>query len=313
MIKSILLLLGFLLLLAVENFDFISENTQFAVFILSIVLLGIPHGAADLLVATKNAVETNQTFSKNKFLFVYVGRLLLFGTILILAPVAGSILFIMFSAYHFGETDLHEFKTNTLLGKIFVISYGLLILGIILLPHFEEVLPIIELFSATKNYKEIILWISVNRFLILSIITFIFFLSTFVYFLKNNRLEKRGAGEFLVRFAGLAFILFNLPLLLGFTFYFVCWHSFISLSNIVKYLRVDKSVSYVSIAKQILMYSSIAILGVVLSGLAGFMFLNYNSIAGYTFVGLAVLTAPHLEIMYNMYGVIRKKGIEVTN
>jgi Brp/Blh family beta-carotene 15,15'-monooxygenase len=313
MIKFILLLLGFLLLWAVENFDFISANTQFAVFILSIVVLGIPHGAADLLVATKNAVETNQPFSKNKFLFVYVGRLLLFGTILILAPVAGSVLFIMFSAYHFGETDLHEFKTNTLLGKIFVISYGLLILSIILLPHFEEVLPIIELFSATKNYKEIILWVSINRFLILSVITFIFFLSTFVYFLKNNHQEKKDAGEFLVRFAGLAFILFNLPLLLGFTFYFVCWHSFLSLSNIVKYLRVDKSVSYVSIAKQILMYSSIAILGVVLSGLAGFMFLNYNSIAGYTFVGLAVLTAPHLEIMYNMYGVIRKKGIEVTN
>lgn len=313
MIKFILLVLGFLLLWVVESFDLIGVNTQFTVFIISIVLLGIPHGAADLLVAAKNAKETNQHFSKNKFLLVYVGRLLLFGTILILAPVAGSILFIMFSAYHFGETDLHEFKTNTLIGKIFVISYGLVILGIILLPHFEEVLPIIELFSATQNYKEIILWGSVNRFLILSAITSTFFVTTFVYFLKNNPLEKKNAGEFLVRFAGLAFILFNLPLLLGFTFYFVCWHSFLSLSNIVKYLRVDKSVSYKSIAAQTLLYSSIAILGVVLSGLVGVMFLNYNTIAGYTFLGLAVLTAPHLEIMYTMYGVIRQKGIEITS
>jgi len=44
--------------------------------------------------------------------------------------------------------------------------------------------------------------------------------------------------------------------------------------------------------------------------LAGSMFINENAIAGYVFVGLAVLTAPHMEVMYKMYATIRQKRNE---
>ena len=40
-------------------------------------------------------------------------------------------------------------------------------------------------------------------------------------------------------------------------------------------------------------------------GLSGFMFVNQNTIMGYLFLGLAVLTAPHLQIMHDMYHQIR--------
>ena len=96
-------------------------------------------------------------------------------------------------------------------------------------------------------------------------------------------------------------------MLLGFTFYFVLWHSLLSLKNIVFYLREKNKVSYQSITKQIILYSFLAIVGIGLFGLTGFMFINKNAVAGYIFLGLAVLTAPHMGIMYEMYGVIRQK------
>ena len=163
------------------------------------------------------------------------------------------------------------------------------------------------MFESGKENEYIINWLSQNRYYILSANGIIFFTSTFIYFLKNKNFDHSNTGQFLVRFAFILFILFNLPMLLGFTFYFVVWHSVLSLNNIVSYLREKNTASYGTITKQILLYSFLAIAGIGLFGVTGFIFINKNAVAGYIFLGLAVLTAPHMEIMYDMYGVIRQK------
>ncbi len=313
MIKIVLLVLGLILVLVQRYIIAIDTNAQFFIFIVGILLLGVPHGAADLLVATRNADSAERMFSKKYFFIDYLGRLVLFAGMLFLFPVAGNFLFIFFAAYHFGETDLYQFKTNTLPGKLFVISYGLLILSVILLHHFDDVKQIYQLFESGKENQGIINWISQNRYYILSVIGILFFTSTFIYFLKNRHLDNNDKGQFLVRFAFILFILFNMPMLLGFTFYFVVWHSLLSLNNIVSYLRKKNTFSYIAIAKQILLYSILAIAGIGLFGVTGFMFINKNAVAGYIFLGLAVLTAPHMKIMYDMYEAIRQKKDAVLN
>ena len=305
MIRIVLLSIGCLALIFQQNLITISTNAQFIIFLIGILLLGVPHGAADLLVASRNADASKKTFSKFRFLIIYLSRLCLFAGILWFFPVAGNLLFILFAAYHFGETDLHQFKTNTFLGKLFVITYGLVILSVILLHHFEEVTPIFKLFEAGEKNEILINWIDKNRYYILSTTGVLFFTTTFVYFLRNNQTDTNEKGQFLIRFGVILFILFNLPMLLGFTFYFVVWHSIISLTNIVSYLRNDNSYSRKIIIRQILLYSIIAIAGIGLFGLTGFMFISSNAVAGYIFLGLAVLTAPHMQIMHDMYNSIR--------
>ena len=311
--KIALLLLGLILLFVQHSHMAIEPNTQYFIFIVGILFLGVPHGAADLLVATRNADVSEKKFSKKKFFGVYLGRLVGFACILYFFAVAGNILFILFAAYHFGETDLYQFKTNTLAGKIFVISYGMVILSVILLHHFDDLKPIYQLFESGKKNQAIINWLSQNRYYVLAANGILFFISTFIYFLKNKQLDNSDTGQFLVRFACILFILFNLPMLLGFTFYFVVWHSLLSLNNIISYLRQKNKVSYKTITKQILLYSSLAIAGIGVFGLTGFMFINENAVAGYIFLGLAVLTAPHMEIMYDMYVAIREKRDEMLN
>ena len=92
-----------------------------------------------------------------------------------------------------------------------------------------------------------------------------------------------------------------MPMLSGFTFYFVVWHSLLSLNNIVSYLRKNNTYSFAIILKQILFYSALALSGIALFGSTSLLLLNNNSVAGYLFLGLAVLTAPHMQVMHDMY------------
>ena len=304
MIKIALLALGFLLLIFQQYVQAISSQLQFVFFISGIIILGIPHGAADLLVATQNAEGKSKSFSKTLFFINYTGRLVLFALLLWLFPLAGNLLFILFAAYHFGETDLYKFKTDTVLGKLFIISYGLLILAVILLNNFEEVQPMLQLFSSGIKHQNFINRLNDYKYVILSFCSLFFFITSFFYFLSNNS-NQQVQGQFLVQFALIIFILYNLPMVLGFTFYFVIWHSILSMNNIVGYLRKDGLLSTASIAKQITLNSVLAMLGIGLFGFSGFMFISNNAMMIYVFLGLAVLTAPHMQVMHDMYKSIR--------
>ena len=297
--------LGTIVLLAHYFIGPISENIQYFIFVVGITFLGIPHGAADLLVALEN--ESSVSFSKINFFAGYLFRLFLFAAILYFLPLFGIILFVVFSAYHFGETDLHQFKTNKLSGKLFVTSYGLVILSIILLNHFEEVKSLLLIFEAGERHIESINWVSKNRLLLMTIAGIVFFTSTFIYFLHHNEIDGKDKGHFLIRFALLCVLLFFMPLIIGFTFYFIVWHSVLSLSNIINYLMSHGKHTMSKILKQILLYSSIALLGMVLFCFSVFNSGNKNAVYLYIFVGLAVLTAPHMGVMHNMYNRIRAK------
>jgi Brp/Blh family beta-carotene 15,15'-monooxygenase len=304
MIRILLLSAGLLLLIFHSYILPLSAQTQFVIFLVGIILLGVPHGAADLLVANQTADHAKKNFSKFSFLFTYIGRLGMFAAILWFFPVTGNFLFIAFAAYHFGETDLHRFKTNTIAGKLFVFSYGLLILGVILLHHFEELKPLFSLFEAGRKSEEMILFIDNKRYLILSICAVFFFASTFFYFVHTG-IDQSQSGYFLLQLALLLLLLYHLPMMIGFTFYFIIWHSVLSLTNIVVYLRRNNVYPPAMIVKQIIFYSGLAMAGVSLVGFGGFMFVNSNTVVVYVFLGLAVLTAPHMQIMHDMYNRLR--------
>lgn len=306
MLRIVLLLSGCMLLLFQKYILPFNSGTQFIIFLSGILLFGVPHGAADLLVATQNANGSKKSFSKFRFLAIYISRLFAFAAILWFFPLAGNLLFILFAAYHFGETDLYQFKTNTVLGKAFVIFYGLLILSVILLHHFEEAKPLFQQFSAGKQNVVFINWLDANRYNVISVSGILFFATTFIYFLQNSSAGENDKGQFLIRFAVILLILFNLPMLLGFTFYFVVWHSVLSLNNIIGYLRRNNSYTQNNIRRQIILYSVLAGGGIASFGLTGFMFINSNAIVGYLFLGLAVLTAPHMQIMHDMYKSLRQ-------
>ena len=85
---------GCFLLLFQQYLVSINTSSQFIIFLIGILLLGVPHGAADLLVANRNADTGKKVFSRVRFLAIYISRLFLFAAILWFFPVIGIILFI---------------------------------------------------------------------------------------------------------------------------------------------------------------------------------------------------------------------------
>ena len=306
MLRIYLIFTGFLILLVQHFVIPISEHLQFAGFLIGIILLGIPHGSADMLVASQNESEKSKFFSGRHFLIIYIGRLLMFSLFLFLFPLAGILFFICFAAYHFGETDLYFFKTENLSGKILVVSYGLVIVNIILFNNLIELKTLLHLSGINWLDRYIFNWAMKYRVAVLSFSVLLFFGSIFYYFLKTGNNETIP-DSFIFQFAFLVFILYNLPLVAGFTFYFILWHSVLSLRNIIFYLLSNGQYSIFKILKQIGFFSSLAFTGIFISGSIGFMFLNNQRMMMWIFGGLAVLTAPHMQVMHNMYLNIRLK------
>ena len=304
--RIILLSIGLLLLFFQQYIQHISAQGQFLAFGIGILLLGIPHGAADLLVATQNAGSGESKFSMPAFFINYLGRLMAFALVLWFLPLFGNVLFMFLAAYHFGETDLHTFKTDTLIGKSLVTTYGLVILSVIIMPHFNEVRPIFELFQAGSDNIGFINWLDGHRNEIIFSCIALFIISAGLYFYKFRITNGQEILKFSAQFVLILLILNKLPMLLGFTFYFVIWHSSLSLDNITSYLKRGSSLNTVKrITKQIAFYSILAIGGILIFGSVGFMFSNNTAMMAYSFLGLAVLTAPHMQIMHDMYHKIR--------
>ncbi|MBP9097567.1 MAG: Brp/Blh family beta-carotene 15,15'-dioxygenase [Ferruginibacter sp.] len=304
MLRSLLLVSGVLILAGHWLFQPISANGQFIIFLTGIIFLGIPHGAADLLVANKTAESGKQKFNAIRFFAFYISRLIIFGALIYFLPAAGILLFLLFAAYHFGETDLHFFNTNSVIGKMLVSSYGLVILSVILLNNMDELQQLTQLSGFTIDRFPLLNWVAQHHYLVLSVSLLFFFSNIFLYFILTK--DTGTITEyFLVQFAVLVFLLFNLPLLTGFTFYFIVWHSVLSLQNIISYLKAGGKYSHGTVVKQVVLYSSLAFIGILIVGSLGFMFISNQAIIIYIFLGLAVLTAPHMQIMHDMYGHLR--------
>lgn len=297
--RIILLTVGIALLLLQQFFYPFSAQVQFILFIAGIVLLGIPHGAADILVATENA-PNKKAFSAKKFHFNYVARLAAFALLFWLFPVTTNLLFIGIAAFQFGETDLIQFNSTKMSGKFFVTSYGILILFVIILPHFETLKPLCVLFKSGKQNEMFISFIYDFRYHILIASGICFFIISAWYILTNN-VKFNEVGKFFIEYATLLFVLYFLPMILGFTFYFVLWHSVFSLKNIFSYLNKNGLISRIAIAKEIGFYSILSFGGFIIFGYTGFLFLGNNELIAYVFLFLAVLTAPHMQVMHNMY------------
>ena len=312
MIRIFFLLTGLLLYFIQHFTQPVPLKLQVIALIAGVILLGVPHGAADLLVAAKNAAGKNRQFSSRAFHTKYLLRMMLFGCLLWLAPLAGYILFILFAAYHFGETDLNRYLTNSLFGKIYVTAYGLVILAVIFLTHLQELKPVSGTIEA-GDYQTILIN-NIQRFsffIVPAIISSFILLSAFYF--HYNVIKLKSQALIIGQFSILLFILYNLPVIAGFTFYFVGWHSVLSLKYIGEYLQKDGLNTTKNIARQITFYSLLAIGGMLFFAGAGFVFFNNSSPTFYIFLGLAVLTAPHIHIMYDMYKNISCKRNQENN
>lgn len=236
-----------------------------------------------------------------RFLTQYVVRMAVFALLWYFIPLASLGIFLILSAYHFGETDLAKLPFKGTAQKLLQLCYGLMILSFILLTHVSEVIPIINQLPPLRNHSFLfyVLEFRVAGLIIISAITLA--LGLFLY-QKDARKDQSLYFSFCVQLICILWLMVNLPLILAFTFYFGCWHSLHALNNIRHHLadRPNQPLLWSTMMRRSLPFSLAACVMIFLLVLwASNTYDTPVMMMGF-FIGIAILTAPHLEIMSKM-------------
>ena len=291
--------LGVLLLFLQYFQGSLPQNIQIIFFVSLILLTGIPHGALDHLIQEATDKKLNRVYDAKLFLLKYLLIMALYALTWYWFSGLSLMIFLIISAWHFGETDLEKAPQNALIWSFTRLIYGFYILAFILLMHLDEVRPIVD--RMVGNQKSIMtFW----NFITLNVKQILYLLG-----LSFTTIFIVAQSEFLIQFDKirifrLCLILLisaYLPLLPAFALYFGGWHALCAFDNIHDYLRKD----HPTLSFKLIYFKTLPL--TILSIIFLCTFLWYAQV--YTqqfdpfsilFIFISLITLPHLIIAHQM-------------
>lgn len=295
----ITVILGILLLLWQSYQGALSQNIQVAFFITLILSTGIPHGSLDHLIQEANDKRQNKVYSFAKFTVKYLLLMVVYGLAWYWFSGISLMIFLIISAWHFGETDLENVPLQSRIWSFTRLFYGFYILAFILLTHVEEVNPIVQqMIIGQKN--ALIFWkfiqVNVKQILYLFGLVFstIFIIAQSEYLVKFDKLR-------ILRLILIFIFTIYLPLLPAFALYFGGWHALCAFDTIHGYLKKDHpSFTFKSVYLRALPFTIIAIIF-----LSVFLWYCKNYTQVYNpypilFIFISLITLPHLVVANQM-------------
>ena len=292
-IKLRLYLLLFAFLLFLINSVFVLNNsTQISFLILVLILFGVPHGALDLYIDQHlHKSESNQKI----FLLKYIANIIGYALVWYFAPIVALIIFILITAYHFGEMDWLG-KTENAVQKLAYSVIGLLWILLLLSKNISFALQIFmrmerSVFSESQwtRLAHTIFPITLIGLLVVYIILFFFK----AYFFPKNKYYYYS----LLQQSTLLIFAFYMPLWLCFAFYFGFWHSILSFDKIrITFDMPNDFLGWKNLLVKAAPFSIMAWFGFVY---ITFLTLNSKDASGIftlLFISLSVLALPHLQI-----------------
>lgn len=272
-------------------FSPIPHSWQWIFFLLVIITVGLPHGALDFLVAG----EGKNKAKLSTFLFFYVSQSLAF-LLLWFWPLAAASIFVVLSAYHFGETDLQEFNPHPFLKHFSIVCYGLATLTALLFANYSELITLIPDINKQVSQYGALQWLKENYL----IAYFLLMGISLLILLQEKSIDRSQLASLLILSIP-QLLIFLLPFLAGFTYYFGIWHSLLSIATIQKNTNAT---GWSQIGKLINAQTvSFALLALVIMGLLYWLissFFNYDNQLLIFFIGLSILAIPHMQLMHQL-------------
>lgn len=277
----------------------IPMEVQLIICALSIVLLGIPHGALDHLVEARNSSIRRKKFSLFSFLVLYMGKMILFGIIWIIYPPIAFLVFLVISSIHFGETDLLVMSDAKGTPVWLQLSHGALILGFLLLSHVNETMAILNSFPVVfPAWLKPEQWEQQVPFLLLALTG----IHAMILYGTVSSSTEFAWINYLIKTTLLILLMTLLPLILAFTFYFGFWHSFHALNAIRGHLSDSNTpLPWSQVLKRSIPFSLAAFILLALLLVWATTTYQLPMMLMFFFIGIAILTAPHLDVMHKMY------------
>ena len=272
--------------------SFISGEFEILFGFFLIFSFGILHGSNDiLLIESIKSKKASYSFSKilSTYLLIVLAAVVVFYYI----PIVAMLLFIIFSAFHFGEQ--HWEHQNLELGRFAKMSfysiYGNFVLLLLFVFNKSEVIEVVTLITDYKLSETVITYGFIFNVIVLGL--YMMFLV-----LKSRSFKQILLKElfFLLIFA----IIFKVSTLIwGFTIYFIFWHSIPSLFEQVSFIYGDYNTqNMIKYCKNALPYWIISVIGIAL---IYFIFKDENVFYALFFSFLAAVTFPHSVIINKMF------------
>jgi Brp/Blh family beta-carotene 15,15'-monooxygenase len=285
-----LLLLGILISI-LSNFFFVEERTQLVFMIIAFIALGVPHGALDIYVEA----GLDEKKDNRKIFIRYVIQAGLYIFLWFWQPAIALCIFILITAFHFGEIDWIG-HANDRLKKTTYFILGLCWIIFLLSLHVKTALDIFDSITRNRiNPEEFLRW---ANFLYPVSIAGMILIYGFLFFKRSSYfLFPQYWLVALVQQALLLVLAHVTPLWIFFAFYFGVWHSILSLDKIRAHLKLGTNwKDWIFLLKKAMPFSVMAWIGILY-----FIFLTVKStdtagMLSLVFIGLAVLTVPHLQV-----------------
>ena len=296
-ISSVLMLLPFIL-----NAGEVDMRMQMLICLPLLLLLGIPHGAIDhVLYLRKNKNKNTQ------FVIVYLVIVGLNILLWLVLPSIAYLVFLLISAYHFGQSQFSHYLQNQAIShKAVYLFWGLALLSGFIYFNLAEIQVL------TKNLDEFAAFAPLHqRTLILGI-----FLSTgvvtillLVYLVQQNILRLEQVFMEVFEMALILICFYLMPLLIGFTLYFIILHALKVLREEYEFLRAEKEVhSFLNFMQLLSPFTLVSIAGIAM--LFALIYLNILKLSyGYLLLMvISSITLPHVFVMNSFYNLLSLKN-----
>ena len=282
------------LFLIYQAFVEIPLNNQLLGASFFILLFGIPHGAIDHVLFFRK-----RKMSQLKFYTIYLGLILAFVLLWFWQPVVSFVIFLLLSAFHFGESQLVDIKLSLKWRPLLFFSWGLALLASLVYYNINELADITALFQDTQGFsvvynEDIFFWFyAITNALTVLALGYLF-LSNYISF-------KRFSSEvFLIGLVHLTFYLF--PFIIGFTLYFVILHSIMVMNQEYQFFKSERTdFSLMDFMKLLLPYSSLSIFFTAVLVLLSYHGIINISVPFLAIIIISVITLPHAIVMNIFY------------
>ena len=267
----------------------VSEN-EILLSVLLIAIIGIPHGAIDHILFLK---KTNK--SKVFFYSFYLLLILLSIFAWFYIPVFSLSVFLIISAYHFGQSQIqHYTKLPKLSSRLISLFWGISIISGFVIINYDQV------YELMSNQVDFNVFTSIFDF---TIYVFLFIVSSLVLIITSiyNR------TKFNIRKETLYFLLiigtFTMQsVFIGFSLFFVFNHSLVVLQSEHSFLsRIKKNFNLTLFIKDLIPFTLLSLLGVGLLYFMSEIKLIDLSLPLIVLISIASLTLPHAVVMEVFY------------
>lgn len=271
---------GILICCAFMLFPEGNSLVQFSLFGAILISIGIPHGAIDHLISNPKIDKKGI----GRFLGIYLSMITGYLIFWYYFPVLALIVFLIMSAYHFGQSHFLAEPTLKNYSWILYISRGGYFLFAILLGDWDATKLIL---STLLNLEYL------NQSRIFALVAFLI-----ATLLAQSLFGPKYRRNHLLELVILGPILYFSPLMIGFIVYFGFWHALPSMITEYKFLKgFTPYDSFKKFAYQLLPFSLISLFGISLILFFGLEFLEGTELILLFFVMISLISFPHILYM----------------